>query len=72
LLFEWLSPDDFVSFHQEILTALNALLAKYPVERQIKVWRAIANAAKRYLALDGTLRMENELILVMGRPEGEL
>ncbi len=68
LLFEWLSPDDFVSFHQEILTSLNALLAKYPVERQIKVWRAIAGDAGQYLSPDGILRMENEVILVVGRP----
>lgn len=68
LTFDWSSPDDFVSFHQEILTQLNTLLAKYPVERQIKVWRAIARAVEAYMMPDGILRMENDVILVVGRP----
>jgi hypothetical protein len=66
LPFEWLSPDDFVSFHQEVLTQLNALLAKFPVERQIKIWRAIAGAAEQYMMPDGILRMDNEVLLVVG------
>lgn len=69
LLSMWLSPDDFVSFHQEILTSLNALLANYAIAQQIKVWRAIARASEQYMTPDGTLRMENEVHLVLGGPE---
>ncbi len=69
LTFEWFSPDEFVSFHQEILTQLNAVLAKYSIERQAEVWQAIAEAVQQYTMPDGTLRMENEVILVAGRRE---
>lgn len=67
LLFRWLSVDDFVSFQQEILMPLNVLLAQYSIERQINVWRAIARAAEEYMAPDGTIEMENEALLVVGR-----
>ena len=67
LLFRWLSVDDFVSFQQELLMPLNALLAQYSIERQINVWRAIARAAEKYMVLDGTIEMENEVLLVVGR-----
>jgi ubiquinone/menaquinone biosynthesis C-methylase UbiE len=67
LLFRWLSVDDFVSFQQELLMPLNALLAQYSIERQINVWRAIARAAEQYMVLDGTIDMENEALLVVGR-----
>ncbi len=69
LLFEWLSADDLLSFHQEVLTQLNALLARYPIERQIQVWRSIAGAAAQYVTPDGALHMENEVTLVVGRAE---
>jgi hypothetical protein len=67
LTFEWFSPDEFVSFHQEVLTQLNALLARYPIERQAEVWQAIAEAAGQYRTPAGTLLMENEVILAVGR-----
>lgn len=65
--FEWCSLDEFVSFHQEILTQLNALLARYPGERQEEVWQAIAEAAGQYRTPAGTLLMENEVILAVGQ-----
>lgn len=67
LTFEWFSPDEFVSFHQEVLTQLNALLARHPIERQAEVWQAIAEAAGQYRTPAGTLLMENEVILAVGR-----
>ncbi len=48
---------------------LDALLAKYSIERQIKVWRAIARATGQYLTPEDIIRMENEVILVMGKAE---
>jgi len=67
LTFEWFSPDEFVSFHQEVLTQLNALLARHPIERQAEVWQAVAEAAGQYRTPDDTLLMENEVILAVGR-----
>ncbi len=67
LTFEWFSSDEFVSFHQEVLTQLNALLARHPIERQAEVWQAVAEAAGQYRTPDDTLLMENEVILAVGR-----
>ena len=67
LTLEWVSVDDYIRFQQAILTGFNTMLAKFPVERQAEVWRAIAEAAQQFTTPDGTCRTENELILLVGR-----
>ncbi len=71
LTFEWASSKELVRFHQDILTQLNALLSKYPVERQAEVWQAIEEALGQFTTPDGTCRIENEVILAFGRRELE-
>ena len=44
LTIDWTSIDEYVRFLQEVVVQINALLARYPVERQAEVWRAIAEA----------------------------
>jgi SAM-dependent methyltransferase len=67
LTLDWTSIDEYVRFLQEVLVQIDALLARYPVERQAEVWRAIAKAAQQFITPDGTCRTENELILIVGR-----
>jgi SAM-dependent methyltransferase len=64
---EWASVDDYLRFLQAILTGLNAMLAKSPVEQQAEVWRAIAQAAEQSTTPDGWCRTENEVLLAVGR-----
>lgn len=71
LTFDWTSIDEYVRFLQEVLVQINALLARYPVERQAEIWQAIAKAAQQFTTPDGTCRTENELILMVGRREME-
>jgi enediyne biosynthesis protein CalE5 len=67
LTLEWASVDDYIRFQQAILTQFNAMLAKYPAERQVEVWRAIAEAAGQSTTPDGRCSTENELLLAFGR-----
>ncbi len=71
LTLDWTSIDEYVRFLQEVLVQINALLARYPVERQTEIWQAIAKAAQQFTTPDGTCRTENELLLVVGRREME-
>src|SRR5260370_4763334 len=71
LTLDWTSIDEYVRFLQEVLVQINALLARYPVERQAEIWQAIAKAAQQFTTPDGTCRTENELILMVGRREME-
>ena len=64
---EWASVDEYIRFMQAILTGLNALLAKYPVEQQVGVWQGIAEAAGQSTTPDGRCRTENEVLLAVGR-----
>src|SRR5260221_9627624 len=71
LTLERTSIEEYVRFLQEVLVQINALLARYPVERQTEIWQAIAKAAQQFTTPDGTCRTENELLLVVGRREME-
>ena len=67
LTLEWTSIEEYVRFLQEVLVQINALLARYPVERQAEIWQAISEAAQQSTTPDGTCRTENELLLMVGR-----
>lgn len=67
VIMDWSSPEEFVRFQQEALTQINAILGKYPAERQAEVWQAIKEALRQYGTKDGGCHLENELIVLAGR-----
>src|SRR5258707_13363897 len=67
LTLDWTSIDEYVRFLQEVLDQINALLARYPVERQAEIWQAIAKATQQFTTPDDTCRTEDQLILLVGR-----
>jgi ubiquinone/menaquinone biosynthesis C-methylase UbiE len=64
---ELASVDEYVSRQQDVAAPLRAMLADQTSERQAEVWQAISDAAGRYAVADGTIRMPNEAICVVGR-----
>jgi SAM-dependent methyltransferase len=64
---EWPSRRDYVQFAQDISAALKGLLERYPAEKWEAVWQAIGDAAAEYAGSDGTVRMANEAICVVGQ-----
>ena len=67
VIMDWSSPEEFVRFQREALTQINALLGKYPAERQAELWHAITKALRQYSAVDGRCHLENEAIVLAGR-----
>ena len=65
--YELSSAEEFVQRSCDINIVLNAALAAQSVERQAELRQAIANAAQQYTTPEGTNRMPNESICVVGR-----
>ena len=63
---EWPSFEVYLSFLRDV-GPLTTTLAEQPIERQERVWKAIADAAGQYTAADGSVRMPNQTICVVGR-----
>ena len=67
LTFEFKSAEEYARRPRDIAAPLIALLADHSTERQAEVWRAIEDAARQYAMADGSIRMPNETICVVGR-----
>lgn len=65
--YELSSAEEFVQRACDVNVVINNALAALPMERQAEVRQAIANAAQQYATADGTIRMPNEAICVVGR-----
>ena len=61
---EMSSAEDFVQQTRDISAPLATMLAQFSEEKQLAVWQGIAEAVSGFSGPDGTIRMENETILV--------
>lgn len=64
---EFPSTEVYTSFLRDMAPPIRALLAKQPPERQEMLWRAVREAARSYATPDGTVRMSNEGLYVVGQ-----
>jgi enediyne biosynthesis protein CalE5 len=64
---EMSSADEFVRYRLDVAAPMRALLASETPERQNEIRQAITQAMQSYITADGTLRVENEAILAVGR-----
>lgn len=65
--FTWNSVDDYIRFHQAVSPQIHTLLAHQPAERQAIVWQAVKKAVQQYTTPDGSVRLANEAICVVGQ-----
>ena len=61
---EMSSAEDLVQQTRDVSAPLAALMAQYSEEKQQALWQGIAEAVSGYSGPDGTIRMNNETILV--------
>ena len=66
---EWPSAQEFVNMLLDIAAPLKAMLDRQPVEKRTGVLRAIEEAIAQYASADGTVRIPNEAICVVGHKE---
>jgi ubiquinone/menaquinone biosynthesis C-methylase UbiE len=64
---EWQSAEAYTRFLQDVSRDLVALVADQPTERQREVWQAVCEAARKHTTADGTLRMDNACICIVGQ-----
>jgi enediyne biosynthesis protein CalE5 len=65
--FEWESPKDFTAFIKEIAPPIRAIIDPHPPDVQEETWGAITEAIRREAAGDGTVRLQNLVLLAAGR-----
>jgi enediyne biosynthesis protein CalE5 len=63
----WDSANEFVRFMRAISAPINNLLAGEAPERREEVWRAVEEAMAQQTGSDASLRLENEVIYLIGR-----
>ena len=66
---EWPSAQEFVNMLLDIAAPLKAMLDRQPVEKRTGVLRAIEESIAQYASADGTVRIPNEAICVVGHKE---
>jgi enediyne biosynthesis protein CalE5 len=64
---EWDSVDEFTRFTREIAAPITALVEQHPPEVQAETCAAVAEAARPYADLDGSLRLTNQALVAAGR-----
>ncbi len=64
---EFESPEGYVDFLKDVAAPVSAVVNKQPPAVRDQVWRAVAEAARERRGPEGTVRMENESICVVGR-----
>ena len=66
VVFEYSSPEEFVTSSLELAPPLTALLAQYPPTVQDETREAMTEAARAHAAGDGALTLSNKALLASG------
>ena len=66
VVFEYASPEEFVTCTREMAPPLTALLSQYPQDVQGDAWAAMTEAAREYGGGDGPLTLTNRALLAVG------
>jgi len=64
---EYASGDAFVRERQAVQASFRELLAQAPPEQQATLWRAVADVVRPYASADGTIRVPNEALCIVGQ-----
>ena len=67
LTMDYPSAEEFTTFVREIAPPITALLAPHPQDVQDETWAAITEAAREHASEDGSLRLENQALLAVGK-----
>jgi SAM-dependent methyltransferase len=66
VVFDYSSPEEFVTCMRDIAPPITALLAQYPEDVQREGWAAITEAAKEHAGGDRPFQLSNQALLAVG------
>jgi enediyne biosynthesis protein CalE5 len=66
VVFEWTSPEAFARFHEAVADPIYGL-AIQPGNRRDEMWEALLGAARAKSRTEGGVRLEAEVVVVVGR-----
>lgn len=65
--FQFASVDDLLTHTRDVSAPLRTIMAQQSPERQSELWGKIGEAAQRFVQPDGTVRVPNESLIVVGQ-----
>ncbi len=69
IAFEFSSAEEYIRFQQAVAAPVQSVLVEYPADQQEAVWQAMKQAIQSYAAADGSVRLPNSVLCVVGRRE---
>jgi enediyne biosynthesis protein CalE5 len=66
VVFDYSSPEEFVTCLREIAPPITALLAQYPADVQQEGWAAISDAAEKHAGGQRPFQLSNQALLAVG------
>lgn len=60
------SPAEYAALIRDTAGPLAAIVDRYDPGVQAEIWRAVASAAAGFMRVDGTIKMENDVIVAVG------
>lgn len=63
---KWESPDEFTRFIKEIAPPITSMIAPHPPDVQEATWAAISDAMRPRAASDGSVTLENAVLMAVG------
>jgi SAM-dependent methyltransferase len=66
VVFDYSSPEEFVTCLREIAPPITALLSQYPQDVQDDAWARISEAAREHAGGDGPFTLSNQALLAVG------
>lgn len=64
--FNWSSAEEFATFVREIAPPITAMMADHPQDAQDETWAAITDAVGQHAGDDGSLTLENMVLMAVG------
>ena len=68
--FAWSSAEEFTRFQQSVAAPVHGMLEGQSAELRAEVWKAVTLAARDRASRDGAVRLEAELVVVVGEVAG--
>jgi hypothetical protein len=69
VVFDYSSPEEFVTCLREIAPPITALLSEYPQDVQDDAWAAMTEATREYAGGDRPFTLSNQALLAAGDAE---
>jgi hypothetical protein len=69
ITFDFVHPESYTRFHQQITALIEALLSNHPKDLKIALGNSISEAVWQYADFHGRVNMDKDVIFILGKIE---